>query len=181
MGAPHNIKRYGEVWPDFRIQYGLEILEKLKERVIISGGWAWHFMSEKEHMEYKHAHAHKDIDVFVKKEKVAEVVMILQQEDFHKVGTRYDHLPSKENFRRYEKTEELEKGKFHRITIDFFESNELETIESNEFTVIKPETLLSFYRNIHSSDTCWAVMAAKKLLPKGIDPVGHLKLTEIPE
>jgi hypothetical protein len=24
MGAPHNIKRYGEVWPEFRIQSGQE-------------------------------------------------------------------------------------------------------------------------------------------------------------
>jgi hypothetical protein len=44
--------------------------------------------------------------------------MILQQEGFQKVWTRYDHLPSEENFRRYEKTEEL-KNNFHRITIDF--------------------------------------------------------------
>jgi hypothetical protein len=55
--------------------------------------------------------------MFVKKEN--EVVMILQQEGFQKVWTRYDHLPSEENFRRYEKTEELENNKFHRITIDF--------------------------------------------------------------
>ena len=37
MGAPHNIKRYGEVWPEFRIQSGLGILDKLKDKVIISG------------------------------------------------------------------------------------------------------------------------------------------------
>ncbi len=30
MGAPHNIKRYGELWPEFRILLGLEILNKLK-------------------------------------------------------------------------------------------------------------------------------------------------------
>jgi alpha-D-ribose 1-methylphosphonate 5-triphosphate diphosphatase PhnM len=76
-------------------------------------------MSEKGHTEYKHAHDHKDIDVFVKKENVAEVVIILQQEGFQKVWSRYDHLPSEENFRRYEKTVELENEKFHRITIDF--------------------------------------------------------------
>jgi hypothetical protein len=34
---------------------------------------------------------------------------------------------------------------------------------------VKPELLLSFYRNIHSSDKCWAVMAAK-FITKGIDP-----------
>ncbi|MCE3074972.1 nucleotidyltransferase domain-containing protein [Chryseobacterium gwangjuense] len=181
MGAPHNIKRYGEVWPEFRIKSGLEILEKLKHKVIISGGWAWHFMSETGHIEYKHAHDHKDIDVFVKKENVAETVIILQQEGFQKVWTRYDHLPSEENFRRYEKTIEMENGKFHRITIDFFERNDLETIEANGFTVVKPDILLSFYRNIHSSDKCWAVMAAKDLLEKGINPVGHPKLSEMPK
>ncbi|MCW3160880.1 nucleotidyltransferase family protein [Chryseobacterium oryctis] len=182
MGAPHNIKRYGEVWPEFRIQHGLEILEKLKNKVIISGGWAWHFMSEIGHTEYKHAHDHKeDIDVFVKKENVAEVVMILQQEGFQKVWTRYDHLSSEENFRRYEKTIELENGKHHRITIDFFERNDLETIEANGFTVVKPNVLLSFYRNIHSSDKCWAVMTAQYLLEKGINPIGHPKLSEMPK
>ncbi|MCL8535953.1 nucleotidyltransferase family protein [Chryseobacterium gallinarum] len=181
MGAPHNTKRYGEVWPEFRIRSGLEILEQLKEKVIISGGWAWHCMSEPGHTEYKHAHDHKDIDVFVKKENVAETVMILQQQGFRKVWTRYDHLPGDENFRRYEKTVELEEGKFHRITIDFFERNDLEIIEANGFTVVRPDILLSFYRNIHSSDKCWAVMAAKELLQKGIDPVGNPLLSKIPQ
>ncbi|MDR6921583.1 hypothetical protein [Chryseobacterium sp. 2987] len=138
-------------------------------------------MSETGHPEYKHAHGHKDIDVFVIKENVAEVVMILQQNGFQKVWTRYDHLPSKENFRRYEKTVELESDQFHRITIDFFERNDLETIETNGFAVVKPDVLLSFYRNIHSSDKCWAVMAAKELLQKGTDPVGHPLLSKIPK
>ncbi|PWN61345.1 hypothetical protein [Chryseobacterium oncorhynchi] len=181
MGAPHNIKRYGEVWPEFRIRFGLEILNKLKDKVIISGGGAWHFMSETGHTEYKHAHDHKDIDVFVMKENVAEVVMILQQEGFQKVWTRYDHLPSEENFRRYEKTVEWENDKFNRITIDFFEKDNLETVIANGFTVVEPGVLLSFYRNIHSSDKCWAVMAVKDLIQKGIDPVGHSLLSKIPK
>ncbi|MEP1487912.1 MAG: hypothetical protein ABJK28_05760 [Algibacter sp.] len=63
MGANHNIKRYGEQWPDYRIKQGLDILEQLKQFVILSGGWAWHFMSPTNHIEYKHAHDHKDIDI----------------------------------------------------------------------------------------------------------------------
>lgn len=39
---------------------------------------------------------------------------------------------------------------------------------------------LSFCRNIHSSDECWAVMAAKNLIQKGIDPVGHSLLSTMP-
>jgi len=46
---------------------------------------------------------------------------------------------------------------------------------------VKPDVLLSFYRNIHSSDKCWAVMAAKNLLEKGIDPSGHPLLSKMPE
>ena len=65
MRQEHNIKRYGELWPDYRIELGLEILNKLKQWIVISGGWAWHFMSEENHTEYKHAHDHKDIDIFV--------------------------------------------------------------------------------------------------------------------
>lgn len=180
MGAPHNKKRYGETWPEFRVQAGLEILDKLKNKVIISGGWAWHFMSEPNHTEYKHAHDHKDIDIFVRKENVAEVVSLLLQNDFEKVWTRYDHLASEENFRRYEKIIELDSEKTFRVTIDFFEKNDLETIEVNGFTIVKPELLLSFYRNIHSSDKCWAVMAAKELIAKGINPVNNPKLTALP-
>ncbi|WP_288447807.1 hypothetical protein [uncultured Chryseobacterium sp.] len=89
-------------------------------------------------------------------------------------------MPSEENFRRYEKTVELENDKFHRITIDFFEKDDLETVEANGSTVVKPDILLSFYRNIHSSDKCWAVMAAKDLLQKGINPVGSPLLSKMP-
>lgn len=180
MGAAHNKNRYGETWPEFRIQAGLEILNILKDKVIISGGWAWHFMSKPNHIEYKHAHDHKDIDIFVKKEHVAEVVCLLLSNGFEKVWTRYDHLASAENFRRYEKVQNLDDSKSFRVTIDFFERNDLATIEANGFTVVKPDVLLSFYRNIHSSDKCWAVMAAKDLLAKGIDPVYHPNLNEIP-
>jgi len=71
MGAPHNKKRYGELWPSYRIQYG--------------------------HLEYKHAHDHKDIDLFVDPKNVASVMYILQENDFQKVWTRYDQLPSEKN------------------------------------------------------------------------------------
>ncbi|MEM6719829.1 MAG: hypothetical protein AAF611_10960 [Bacteroidota bacterium] len=65
MGAPHNKKRHGEVWPKERISLSLLELQFLREFVILSGGWAWHFLLPANHTEYKHAHDHKDIDVFV--------------------------------------------------------------------------------------------------------------------
>lgn len=181
MGAPHNINRYGELWNQSRIDESLKILSILKEYIIISGGWAWHFMSVPNHTEYKHAHDHKDIDVFVHPKNVSEVMMLLQANDFEKVWTRYDHLPSQENFRRYEKVVALETEKPFRVTIDFFEREDIEAVESNGFYVVNSSQLLTFYRNIHSSDKCWAVMRAKEFLEKGINPIGRKELSEIPD
>lgn len=180
MGANHNIKRYGELWPTYRIKHGLDILEKLKPWIIISGGWAWHFMSVENHTEYKHAHDHKDIDIFVNPKLVPKVMQVLLEEGFKKVWTRYDHLPSPENFRRYEKSDWLDNGKQIRTTIDFFESTSIETIEVNGWNLVAPKTLLSYYSNIHSSDKCWAVKAAVQLLNKGKNPVGNPLLSKNP-
>ena len=180
MGANHNIERYGELWPNYRIELGLELLEQLKPWVVISGGWAWHFMSPPGHLEYKHAHDHKDIDIFVHPVNVAQVMRILLEQGFRKVWTRYDHLPSPENFRRYEKIDWLLDGKQVRITIDFFESKQVKTINVDGWSLVAPVTLLSFYSNIHSSDKCWAVKAALKLLENEKDPVRNPLLIQNP-
>ena len=180
MTQEHNEKRYGELWPDYQIELGLDILIKLKQWIVISGGWAWHFMSEDNHTEYKHAHDHKDIDIFVHPKNVAQVMHILIEEGFHKTWTRYDHLPSNENFRRYEKINWLHIGREVRTTIDFFESSTLKTQNINGWQVVAPEMLLSFYSNIHSSNNCWAVKSAVKLVAEGKNPVGNPLLSKIP-
>jgi len=122
MGAPHNTQRYGELWPDYRIEYPLRELKLLRDWVILSGGWAWHFMSPEGHNEYKHAHDHKDIDIFVLLGNVASVVTLLKSRGFDRVWTKYDKHESKEDFRRYEKTIEVDESRSLRITIDFFVS-----------------------------------------------------------
>jgi hypothetical protein len=181
MGAPHNPNRYGELWPQERIDAGLAELEAVRPWVIISGGWAWHFMSPQGHAELKHAHDHKDIDLFVAPPDVAAVVAMLQERGFQKVWTKYDRLPSDEDFRRYEKTAELDGMKPVRVTIDFFVRADVPFRELDGWRVVEPAYLLSLYSNIHSSDKCFAVQAAAKLLQRGIDPVGRKELIEIPK
>lgn len=181
MGAPHNTKRYGELWPQDRIDASLLELQFLREFIILSGGWAWHFLSPKNHKEYKHAHDHKDIDVFVHPKHVAEVMVILLHRNFKKVWTRYDHLPSEENFRRYEKTVVTEEGKSIRITIDFFVKAGVPSRTVKGWHVVAPQYLLGLYSNIHSSDKCWAVQASVKLLSKNIDPLDREELITIPK
>lgn len=181
MGALHNKKRYGELWSQDRISLSLLELQFLREFVILSGGWAWHFLSPKDHIEYKHAHDHKDIDVFVDPKHVAEVMYVLQQRGFKKVWTRYDHLPSEENFRRYEKIVIIETGKSIRITIDFFVKSAIPSRFVKEWTVVDPTFLLLLYTSIHSSDKCWAVQASTILLAKNIDPLDREELVAIPK
>ncbi|WP_299186821.1 hypothetical protein [uncultured Aquimarina sp.] len=181
MGASHNKKRYGELWPSYRIQYALQILIPLKDIVILSGGWAWHFLSPVGHTEYKHAHDHKDIDLFVDPKNVAEVMNILLENDFQKVWTRYDKLPSDENFRRYEKTVIIEDEKSVRITIDFFVKANIPVRNTKGWMIVEPSYLLGLYSNIHSSDKCWAVQATIKLLDQNIDPLDREELVTIPK
>ncbi|WP_046754965.1 hypothetical protein [Kordia jejudonensis] len=181
MGAPHNKKRYGEVWQQDRISLSLMELQFLRKFVTLSGGWAWHFLSPEGHTEYKHAHDHKDIDVFVDPKHVAEVMYVLHQRNFKKVWTRYDHLQSEESFRRYEKTVKTDEGKSIRITIDFFVKSAVPSRFVKDWNVVDPTFLLSLYNNIHSSDKCWAVQASIGLLAKNIDPLDREELVTIPK
>ena len=181
MGAPHNPARYGETWPQHRIDVCLSELEAIRSFAIVSGGWAWHFMSPKCHVELKHAHDHKDIDVFVAPSDVAEVVTILQTRGFEKVWTRYDRLPSNEDFRRYEKSVACPNARPVRVTIDFFVRDDVPWRSVDGWRVVEPQYLLSLYSNIHSSDKCFAVQAASKLIAKGIDPVGRAELLHRPD
>jgi len=180
MGAPHNPTRYGETWPQPRIDAALAELEHIKPWAILSGGWAWHFLSPKGHIELKHAHDHKDIDLFVAPADVATVVTKLQDCGFQKVWTKYDRLPSDEEFRRYEKSVEPPNGKPIRVTIDFFLRDDVPAREIDGWRVVEPEYLLSLYSNIHSSDKCFAVQAATRLIARGIDPQGNPELVKIP-
>jgi len=181
MSNPHNPERYGEVWDQRRIDLCLEAMDLIRPFVIFSGGWAWHFMSPPGHIELKHAHDHKDIDLHCPSNLAGTVVSILKANGFEKTWTRYDRIPSEEQFRRYEKTIEEPGQKPVRITIDFFVKDDLPHLEIDGWKVVEPETLLTFYSTIHSSKSCFAVQAASKLLEAGEDPVGHPSLVEIPQ
>lgn len=180
MGTAHNRKRYGELWPQHRIDLCLQELEAVKPYVTISGGWAWHFMSPIGHTEYKHAHDHKDIDLFVQPTNVALVVGLLKSRGFEKVWTRYDKLPSQEDFRRYEKRVASDDLSSIKITIDFFVRDDIPYRKIRGWQIIEPTFLLGLYGNIHSSYACFAVKAAARLLEHGIDPVGSAELVAIP-
>jgi len=164
MSDPHNPDRYGEIWPQYKIDAYLDVLQALKACVVFSGGWAWHFMSPVGHVEYKHAHDHKDLDLMVPPRTVATTMGVLQEMGFVKVATKYDHLPSAEDFRRYEKVVEVEGHEPFRLTIDFF-VKDVPTLQCpGGWLVVRPNILVSYYRTILSSKSCWAVLMASQAM-----------------
>lgn len=182
MGNPHNPTRYGETWHQYKIDAGLEVLTAVKSWVIISGGWAWHFMSPPGHVELKHAHDHKDIDLYVPRQNVGTVLGKLIGQGFRKVKTRYDRFDNPEEFRRYEKVVNDGYHPPFRVTIDFFVAKRpLECIKVSTWSVVEPVKLLSFYtQGHHGSSECFAVRAARKLLDRGINPILRPELVDIP-
>jgi hypothetical protein len=178
MSDPHNKARYGELWPQEKIDACLKELELIKQYAILSGGWAWHFMSPVGHPELKHAHDHKDIDIFVEPQNVSLVIGILMSHGFDKARTIHDNKKNNDDFRRYEKV--VSNPPF-RITIDFFVRKDIQVVEVNGWKIVDPKQLLTFYSTIHSSGSCFAVQAASKLLARGISPIGRDELIQIPK
>ena len=168
MGDPHNPKRAGELWDQDRIDVQLVELEKFKDLITISGGWAWHFMSPIGHKEIKTQHDHKDIDVFVEPEQFNEALMRFTANGYERQRTIYDN-PSGQ-FYRY--TKFYEGGK---VVFDVF-LEKIAHIEVQGFKIVEPSALLAMYGVKHSSDLCKAVVEARKLVAKGISPVGRTEL-----
>ena len=46
--------------------------------------------------------------------------------------------------------------------------------------MVEPATLLTFYGAIHSTDDCVSVLAARKLLARGISPIRRPRLVTRP-
>jgi hypothetical protein len=181
MSDPHNPARYGEVWPQHKIDACLAALQPLKTLVVLSGGWAWHFMSPPDHVENKHGHDHKDIDLMVPPRTVSSTMIALREAGFEKVATKYDRLQSAEDFRRYEKVVDDGTHQPFRITIDFFVKDVPVLQCPGGWLVVRPDVLLGYYSRIHSSTSCWAVLAAQKLLAAGLPPealIGDKRLLE---
>lgn len=178
MAAPHNETRYGELWPQARIEAMLRELEPLRILIVLSGGWAWHFMSPSGHPEYKHTHDHKDADIFVHPTESATVQTRLEAAGFYRVSTRYDR--STGDFRRLEKAVSDANGKAFKLTIDLFIRNVPFRVVKGFWRVVEPRFLLGLYGSVHTSSECFAVRAAKILVANGVDPVDHPSLVEIP-
>lgn len=100
MGAPHNAKRYGETWNSAELVVMQQEIEAVQDLVVISGGWAWHFLSPP-HQELKHAHDHKDADLFVTPDQVWELMARLTGRGYQRTWTRFDD--QNQDFHRYVK------------------------------------------------------------------------------
>lgn len=168
MGDPHNPKRAGELWNQERIDIQLAELTQIKDLVVLSGGWAWHFISPVGHAEIKTQHDHKDLDVFVKPEEFETLRQRFIALGYQRQHTQWDNPSGK--FYRF--TKYYEGGK---VVYDVF-LEDVPFVDIGGFRVVEPKTLLSMYGVKHTSEQCLAVVEARKLMEKGISPIGRQEL-----
>lgn len=174
MGAPHNINRYGEEWNPDEFAVMQQEIDAFKDLVVVSGGWAWHFMSPS-HVELKHAHDHKDADLFVDPNLLWQIMPRLTERGYEKTWTGFDGVT--ENFVRYTKTVNTN-AKPVKVIFDLF-TEKVQSVEtSSGIRMVVPEYLLSLYGKKHSSVECFSVQIAKALISKGESLVGHPAMAE---
>ena len=170
------------MWKQDKLLAQLELVDKIKNFVIISGGLAWHIMSPP-HVETKTIHDHKDVDLFVIPKWASTVLGILKQNGYNKYWTKYDGIDP--NFVRYGnsviRNEDIEKPieeqRNVKVLLDLF-ITEIEYIEYKGYKLVEPKKLLSLYETSHSSKECTAVQAAIPLVARGISPIGRIELVE---
>lgn len=171
MGDPRNPARAREKWNQHRVDtMDLEIRTFLCDLGILSGGWAWHYMSPL-HDEYKMLHDHKDIDMFVDPDRAAYTMSALKRAGYERTWTQYDD-PSGQ-FVRFERHIDDVK-----VIIDLF-IERVPFVQVDEVLVVEPDHLLTYYSmKKHTTDDCIAVQAARKLLEQGVSPINRKELCQ---
>lgn len=178
MADPVNPARAGETWDPLRISVMEAEIAKLKDLVVVSGGWAWHYLSPAGHTEFKMTHDHKDIDLFVAPADVPLLLTRIKARGYKRIWTRFDGKT--EGFSRYEKviTEDVCCGVKVpvKVIIDLF-VEAVPSIEANHgVRVVEPATLLSYYGQKHASLYCHAVRAAREIVAAGGTVLNNLAL-----
>ena len=161
------------MWKQEKLEAQIETVEQIKDSCVISGGLAWHFMSPP-HKENKYMHDHKDVDLFIFPNKFQDAISILKQYGFNRYWTKYDGTTP--GFYRYGKTH-MQEEKRVKVLLDLF-IEDVPYIEIKGFKIVEPKYLLDLYYKTHSSKGCVAVVEARKLVARGIDPIGKKELIE---
>lgn len=170
MGDPRNPARKNEIYdPDRLARQFVEIRAIQNLNFILSGGLAWHFLSPS-HTEYKILHDHKDVDIFVPPPETQAFRAALRSQGFECSRTQWD----RNDFFRLVKF--YDRGK---IVFDIF-VQAVPSIPAHGYRVVDPKVLLGFYKTMHQSGDCVAVMAARKLLAAGKSVLNSPELIRMP-
>jgi len=172
-------------WKEEKREAQMDIVDILKDYVVVSGGMAWHMMSP-EHTEVKKMHDHSDVDLFIIPSEAWRVFALLKENGYKRWWTRYDNKTP--NFSRYGRT--VLKGKKRvKVILDLF-VQEVPFRMIDGYKVVETKYLLSLYdysgegfcdtfseeKVVHSSGRCWAVRQARRLMANGVDVVGRSEL-----
>jgi len=168
--------RLGELWNPVRLQMIERELTAIQPYVVLSGGWAWHFLTPPGHVEYKHAHDHKDADLFVSPPLMTPLMALLTARGYERTWTRFDSLPSDVDFTRYTRVVTSESQPV-KVMLDLFVAD-VPSVAVAEFRVVEPKFLLSQYGVRHGSGQCFSVQIARMLVARSEEVMGHPEMAE---
>lgn len=169
---------WSEVWNSERLAVIGDELLALQPYVVLSGGWAWHYLTPPGHVEYKHAHDHKDVELFVAPRNVGPLLALLLSRGYRRAWTRFERLPSDVDFLRYTKTTGSftlpRRGEPMKVMVDLFIAD-VPSVESGGFRVLEPHFLLAQYgvRDHCDACLCFAVRIARELVNRNEPIAGH--------
>jgi hypothetical protein len=164
-------------WSTKRVEIYLGDLFIIAPDVVISGGWAWHFLSPPGHVETKFSHDHRDVSMFVAPSRMTSVSLDIGELGFTECVLKTDKSHGKvpkDEFHRYEKfVDNVGLKMVFEVTV-----REVPFRTIGEYQVLDPKELLKLYEK---STADWgAVVAARKLIAEGIDPQGRPELMGLP-
>ena len=126
-------------------------------------------------------HDHKDVDVLIPVARAQEFAAFLKSDGYTKIWTKYDGRANKQaNYKDFYRVEKHVPCALDNVKVQmdvFLQDVPWVRVLSCDLRVVEPKTLLSFYSVKQcTTDDCKAVIGARKLVAKGINPMDRREL-----
>lgn len=166
---------FSQRWNPLRLQVIEQELVAFQPYVVLSGGWAWHFLTPAGHTEYVEAHDHEDADVVVLPQQVAPLMVLLTARGYERTQSLGVGSESDIDMNRYERVVRHHAEPV-KVTLEMMVAD-VPHVEAGGFRVIEPSLLLT-HAPPYGSRACLSARIARELVARGETVAGHPAMAE---
>lgn len=161
---------FGQRWNPVRLRVIEQELVAFQPYVVLSGGWAWHFLTPPGHTEYVAAHDHEDADVVVLPQQVAPLMVLLTARGYERAQKGCVDPDSDIDLNRYTRVVNHHAEPV-KVVLGIMVAD-VPHVEAGGFRVIEPSLLLADASR-HGSRACLSARIARDLVARGEKVAGH--------